>query len=63
MVMGRKTGAEIKKRQMKRRLSALQATTRAIGRLKVAQKRKELQKKNEQKRRNSVLGQFVTSNL
>jgi hypothetical protein len=48
---------------MKRRLSALRATTRAIGRLKVAQKRKELQKKNEQKRRNSVLGQFVTSNL
>jgi hypothetical protein len=62
-IMGRKTGAEIAARKRKRRLSALQATTRALGRLKLMNKRKKEKEEKASKRRNSVLGQFITSNL
>ena len=63
MVMGRKTGIEIKQKNAKRRLSALQATTRALGRLQMRKKRESIKKQKDEKRRNSVLGQYVTENL
>jgi hypothetical protein len=62
-IMGRKTGPEIQKLKAKRRMSTLAATARAIGRMKMAEKREKKKQTRAKERRKSLLGQFVTSNL
>ena len=63
MLMGTKTGSERDTLKKKRRMSTLQAAARAVGRMKMAAKREVKKTERAHQRRNSLIGQFATSNL
>ena len=60
---GTKDSSERDALKKKRRMSTLQAAARAVGRMKMAAKREVKKKERAHQRRNSLIGQFATSNL